>query len=66
MKFAMLTAPSVVLATAPASSPIAMKHSVPTISSGIDASQAPVSCSPKDGGAEPEEDRHLHERDRRR
>ena len=46
MKLAMLTAPSVVLATAPASSPMAMKHSVPTTSRGMDADQAPVSWRP--------------------
>ena len=63
MKFAALTAPSVVLAIAPASSPIDMKHSVPTTSSGIAIHQEPVSVSPNAAAAEPEEDRHLHQRD---
>ena len=53
MKLAMFTAPSVVFATAPDSSPIAMKQSVPTISSGMDASQAPVSFSPKNAAPRP-------------
>ena len=35
----MLTAPSTVRVTAPANSPTAMKHSVPTTRSGIDAHQ---------------------------
>ena len=49
----MLTAPSVVLVTAPASRPTDMKQSVPTTSSGIDAHQAPVSRSPNAAAPRP-------------
>ena len=46
MKLAALTAPSTVVVTAPANSPIAMKHRVPTTSSGIAIHHDPVSTSP--------------------
>ncbi len=52
-KLAMFTAPSAVLATAPASRPSAMNDSVPTTSSGTDAHHAPDSCRPKAAAPRP-------------
>ena len=49
----MLTAPSVVFATAPASRPSDMKQSVPTTRSGIAADQEPVSCRPNAAAPRP-------------
>ena len=53
MKFAALTAPSVVLVIAPASRPSDMKQSVPTTSSGMLIHHDPVSVSPNAAAPSP-------------
>ncbi len=66
MKFAMLTAPSVVFAIAPASRPIDMNDSVPHDQQRQRHPPRAVSRRPEQRRRQTDEDRHLHQGDRDR